>query len=208
MAVLNTLRVSRPALTDELAHFFMQNLYSKISIEELVGMVIFIEWFSANEDRDILRATYFTNLAERFNQHDLGRKDWEDVMMHASHNAPGLDIKPHMLNRHKAIFVKETIYSDIDPTIKAKQLVIESDFQRLHGGMATLMKYQRDHQNIFLEITEYIEKVYIAIHQFYANSAHNGVLQQLVGSCYGGIPKISSATCTHIDIQVVVGEVY
>ena len=68
--------------------------------------------------------------------------------------------------------------------------------------------FQNHHQNLFLQISEYIEKLYVAIHQYYRHTGHHQQLLQLSGSCYGGVPKISSVTCTHIDIQVAFGEVF
>ena len=208
MSSINTLRLARPAILENLASYFHTNLSKYISIEEMVGMVVFIEYFSNEIDRGIIREGYFTNLAERFAKHDLGRKTWQEVMVHAVHNEPAVNVKPYMLNRSEAVYIKESILQDIDPSIKPKILTYEDTFQKAVGGMSDVMRYQRRHQNIFLEIGEYIEKIYQAIYQYYLHSGHNRTLMELSGRCYGGVPRISSYTCTHIDIQVAFGEVF
>lgn len=208
MANLGILRLARPAILEHLAQFYAEHLQERISIEELVGMMVFIEYFASEEDRDVLRSTYFTDLANRFARHDLGRKEWQDVMLDAIHNNANIAIKPYMLNRAEAVYIKETVAVDFDPTAEHKLLHVEDTFQANHGGLGNVMRYRKYHQNIFLQISEYIEKLYIAIQQYYRHTGHHQQLTMLSGNCYGGIPQISSATCTHIDIQVAFGEGY
>ena len=202
------LRLARPAILDNLAQFYVKHLQERISIEELVGMMVFIEYFASEEDKDIIRSTYFTDLANRFRQHDLGRKEWQDVMVASIHNGANLHIKPHMLNRSEGIYIKETVAVDFDPTAEHKLLKVVDTFQQNLGGLNEINRYRTRHQNLFLQISEYIEKLYVAIHQYYRHTGHHQQLLQLSGSCYGGVPKISSVTCTHIDIQVAFGEVF
>ena len=202
------LRLARPAIIEQLAQFYVQHLQERISIEELVGMMVFIEYFASVEDRDVLRSTYFIELANRFSRHDLGRKEWQDVMLDSIHNGANLSIKPYMLNRSEGLYIKETVAVDFDPSAEHKLLKVVDNFQQIMGGLNEVNRYRSHHQNLFLQISEYIEKLYIAIQQYYRHTGHHQQLLQLSGNCYGGIPKISSTTCTHIDIQVAFGEVF
>lgn len=208
MANVNNLRLTRPAILEELAAYYAMHLQSRISIEELVGMVVFIEYFALPEDRSEMRGSYFNTLASRFSRHDIGRKGMQEVMLDSIFHEVNLGIKPHLLNQSKAVYIKDTVLTDIDPTVKPKMLEFDDELKQTLGGLDNLNRYQRRHQNYFLELSEYIERIYVSIHQFYTHTGHNRQLEALSGCCYGGVPKISSYTCTHIDIQVVVGEVY
>ena len=208
MANINSLRLTRPAILEELATYYAMHLQADISIEELVGMVVFIEYFALEEDRSEMRGSYFNNLASRFSKYDIGRKEMQEVMLHSIYHEANLDIKPHLLNQAKSVYIKDTIFTDFDPTVKPSTLVFEDELKQSLGGLDHLHRYQRRHQNYFLELSEYIERLYVSIHQFYTHTRHHQQLKALSGYCYGGVPKISSYTCTHIDIQVVVGEAY
>lgn len=208
MANINSLRLTRPAILEELASYYAMHLQSCISIEELVGMVVFIEYFALPEDRSEMRGSYFNNLASRFSRHDIGRKGMHEVMLDSIFHEAKLPIKPYLLNQSKAVYIKDTIMTDFDPATKPNILEFDDELKQSLGGLDHLHRYQRRHQNYFLELSEYIERLYVSIHQFYTHTGHHRQLEALSGYCYGGVPKISSYTCTHIDIQVVVGEAY
>lgn len=208
MASVNILRIARPTVLPEMGEYYAQHLQHRISIEELVGMMLFVEYFAQPEDRDFLRGTYFTTLHDRFKRHDLGRKELGEVMVDSFFHGANLNIRPYMLNRAATTYVKDTIMRDIDPAAKPRVWCFEDDLQLCVGGIHELMRYRNRHQQYFLDLTEKIDHLYHAIREFYLHSQHHPQLTKLAGICYGGVPNIASHTATHIDIHVIIGESY
>lgn len=54
-----------------------------LDIQELISMLLFIEWFSDTEDRDMLRMSYQTSILERYRKLDVAHfKTNEDFVKH------------------------------------------------------------------------------------------------------------------------------
>ena len=125
-----------PAIDDCYNNFLKYHL----DIQELISMLLFIEWFSDPEDRDMLRMTYQTSILERYRKVD------------AAHFKSDAEFAQHYLS------VGGTLPFDLTSFMNGHQ----SEFDRSWVRRARV-NYQRN----ILFISENINNLYNDILSFY-----------------------------------------
>lgn len=78
--------IAPPQVTPSVDDCYNNCLKYHLDIQELISMLLFIEWFSETEDRDMLRMAYQTSILERYRKLDVAhfKTDAEFAQHYAS----------------------------------------------------------------------------------------------------------------------------
>lgn len=171
------LTIPLPVFPPELAEVYYGFLQPQFPLEELVSIVLFIEYFSDETDRDHLRSEYLTSVLGRFSKYNVGTRgtDEQFVELLLSHGQPLPFNTERFLTGHKT-FDAQTAVNRIR------------------------VKYQRH----YLFLSENVDLFYNSVLSFYRNSPRqNQVFSALAKDYMGFLPRVSINRDHSLGLTVV-----
>ena len=175
------LTIPTPFLPPDLAEIQRNYMGYVVSMEEIVTMVIFIEYFCLEEERDFIRADYIANLMDRFNQWNASVRGTDEEFIQ------------HLINIGKPIpFNLQSFYKGYRPP----------------ETLSFIGRTRRKFQNHYLFICENIDNIYSVVKSFYRESPnHNQTLNGLAREYLGFMPKVTRNEDCSLNLLLIKGSI-
>lgn len=171
------LTIPMPIFPSHLEEIYNETLKPCLSVEELVSMVIFIEYFADDTDRDHLRSEYLTSVLQRWGKYNVGTRGTTEQFLQLlmSHNYP-LPFDPYrFLAGHQP-----------------------------WSAVTAINRIREKFQRHYLYVSENVDVFYNAVVSFYSNSPRQRqVLSSLATEFMGFLPKITVNRDRSLELTVI-----
>lgn len=171
------LTIPMPVFPTNMAEIYRDYLQANLPLEELVSIVLFIEYFSHDTDRDHLRSEYLTSVLARFSKFNVGTRGSDEHFLELllSHGERLPFNTERFLEGHKT-FDAQTALNRIR------------------------VRYQRH----YLCVSENVDLFYNAVLSFYRNSPRqHQVFTTLAQDYMGFLPRVAINRDHSLGLTVV-----
>ena len=171
------LTIPMPYFTDDLTEVYREYIEPQLPLVEIVSIVLFIEYFSDEQDRSQLRSEYLTNVIGRFGRYNVGTRGTDEQFVHLlmSHGVP--------LPFNTEQFLRGS---------------------KTHDARNALNRLRVKYQRHYLKLSENIDLIYNAIASFYRNSPRqNQVFDSLSREFTGFLPRVTINRDHSLGLTVV-----
>lgn len=153
-----------PTIHPDVMAAYTENLAPYLPVEEVVSMVVFIEYFSEELDREVMRADYIANVLSRYSIFNVNRCRTDEELLE------------YLIQIGKPIPFTVSSYRK---------------GWREPAAVSFLGRIRKRYQAQYLKSTESLDLFYNAIWSFYSNSpVHHNSLNQLSEHYIGFLPKV------------------
>ena len=175
------LTIPTPFLPPELAQIQRDYMGYVVSMEEIVTMVLFIEYFCLDYEREFIRADYTTNLMQRFNQYNATLRGTDEEYV------------KHLISLGIPMPFNLEWFAKGYRSVEMKSYIGRS---------------RRKFQNHYLFICENIDKYYTAVSTFYRESTnHHASLSKLAHQYLGFMPKVTQNEDRSLNLVLIKGSI-
>lgn len=175
------LTIPTPFLAPDLNRIQREYMGCVVSLEEIVTMVLFIEYFCLEHEREFIRADYTTSLMSRFNQYNSTLRDTDEEYVQ------------HLLNLGTRIPFNLELFAKGYRSVEMKSYIDRS---------------RRKFQNHYLFICENIDRFYNAVATFYRESPnHHTTLTNLASQYLGFMPKVTRNEDLSLNLVLIKGSI-
>lgn len=175
------LTIPTPYLSPQLSQIQRDYMGYVVSMEEIVTMVLFIEYFCLEYEREFIRADYTSNLMRRFDQYNATLRGTDEEYVH------------HLLKLGTPLPFNVELFAKGYRSEEMKSYIGRS---------------RRKFQNHYLFLCENIDKFYTAVATFYLESPnHHATLTRLAHEYLGFMPKVTMNEDRSLNLVLVRGSI-